>query len=78
VIVIGRTLQEHLTYLLKVFQRFREACLKLTPGKCELFQKEVRYLEKLKAVREWPIPKNKDEIRTQNYWDLDFFHHPVF
>jgi hypothetical protein len=40
-IVIGRTLHEHLTNLRKVFQRFREARLKLNPEKCQLFQKEV-------------------------------------
>jgi hypothetical protein len=58
-----------------VFQRFREAHLKLNPEKCQLFQKEVRYLrhivspggittdpEKLKAVYEWPTPKNKHEV----------------
>jgi hypothetical protein len=76
VIVIGRTFEEHLLKLRKVFQRFREACLKLHPEKCQLLQKEIRYLghivspegistdpEKLKAVREWPTPKNKHEIR---------------
>jgi hypothetical protein len=72
VIVIGRTFEDHLLNLRKVFQRFREACLKLNPDKCQLLQKEVRYLghivspkgistdpDKLKAVREWPTPKNK-------------------
>jgi hypothetical protein len=75
VIIIGRTFQEHLLNLRKVFERFREARLKLNPGKCHLSQKEVKYLghivstegistdnEKLKAVREWPTPKNKHEI----------------
>jgi hypothetical protein len=77
VIVIGRTLQEHLLNLRKVFQWFREAHIKLNPEKCQLFQKEVRYLahivsperittnpEKLEAVREWPTPRNKHEIRS--------------
>jgi hypothetical protein len=77
VIVIGRTFQEHLFNLRKVFQLFREARLKLNPEKCQLLQKEVRYLghivspegittdpEKLKAVREWPTPRNKHEIRS--------------
>jgi hypothetical protein len=77
VIVIGRTFQEHLLNLRKVFQRFREAHLKLNPEKCQLFQKEVRYLghivspegittnsEKLEAVREWPTPRNKHEVRS--------------
>jgi hypothetical protein len=77
VIVIGRTFQEHLLNLRKVFQQFREARLKLNPAKCQLLRKEVRYLghtvssegittdpEKLKVVREWPTPKNKHEIRS--------------
>jgi hypothetical protein len=37
VIVIGRTFEEHLLNLRKVVQRFREACLKLNPEKCQLF-----------------------------------------
>jgi hypothetical protein len=77
VIVIGCTFEEHLIILRKVFQRFREACLKLNPEKCQLLQKEVRYLghtispegistdpEKLKAVRKWSTPKNKHGIRS--------------
>jgi hypothetical protein len=74
VIVIGRTFQEHLTNRWKVFQRIREARLKLNVEKCQLFQEEVRYLispgglttdpEKLKAVKEWPTPKNKHDIRS--------------
>jgi hypothetical protein len=66
--LIGRTFQECLLNL----QR-----LKLNPEKCQLFQKEVQYLqhvvspeeittdpEKLRASREWPTPKNKKEIRS--------------
>jgi hypothetical protein len=34
VIVIGRTFQEHLLNLRKLFQRFREARIKLNPEKC--------------------------------------------
>jgi hypothetical protein len=45
VILIGRTFQEHLLNLQKVFQRFREARLQLNPEKCQLLQKKVRYLE---------------------------------
>jgi hypothetical protein len=77
VIMIGCTFQEHLLNLPKVFQWFREAHLKLNPEKCQLFQKEVCYLghivspegittdpEKLEAVREWPTPRNKHEVRS--------------
>jgi hypothetical protein len=77
VIVIGRTFEEHLLNLRKVFQRFRKVCLKLNPEKCQRLQKKLRYLrhtvspekistdlEKLKAVREWPTAKKKHEIRS--------------
>jgi hypothetical protein len=77
VIVIGRTFKEHLLNLWKVFQWFWEACRKLNPEKCQLLQKEVRYLghivwpegistdpKKLKAMQEWPTLKNKHEIRN--------------
>jgi hypothetical protein len=60
-----------------VFQRLREAHLKLNPEKCQLFQKEVRYLgnivspervttdpEKLEAVKNWPPPTDKHQLRS--------------
>jgi hypothetical protein len=72
VIMIGRTFQEHLLNLWKVFRWFREARLKLNLEKCQLFQKEVWYLrhtvslngvttdpKMLKAIWEWLTPKNK-------------------
>jgi hypothetical protein len=77
IIVIGRTFQEHLDYLRKVFQRLREAQLKMNPEKCRLFLKEVRHLghivspqgvttdpEKLEALRCWPQPKDKHQLRS--------------
>jgi hypothetical protein len=43
VIVISRTFQKHLLNLLRVFQRFQEACLKLNLEKFHLSQKGVWY-----------------------------------
>jgi hypothetical protein len=76
-IVIGRTFQEHLLNLRKVFERFRGARLKLNMGKCQSLQKEVRYLEhivspegistdpeKVRAMQEWPTWNDKHEIRS--------------
>jgi hypothetical protein len=64
VTVNGRTFQEQLDNLQKVFQRLRKAHPKLNPEKCQLFRNEVRYLghivsspevttdpEKLEAVK---------------------------
>jgi hypothetical protein len=77
VIVIGRTFHEHLTNLRKMYQRFRDASLKLNPEKCHPFQKELRYVghivspegiptdpEKLKVMRDWQTPKNKRKVRS--------------
>jgi len=77
VIVIGRTFQEQLDNLQKVFQRLREAHLKLNPKKCHLFRKEVRYLghivsssgvttdpEKLESIKSWPRPNDKQQLRS--------------
>jgi hypothetical protein len=40
-IVIGRTVQEHLHNLQKLFQRFREVHLKLNPGVCQRFPEGI-------------------------------------
>jgi hypothetical protein len=69
-IIFGGTIQEHLLNLRKIFERFRELRLKHKPGKCQFLRKEIKYLghiaspEKLKAVREWPTPKKKPQIRS--------------
>ena len=60
-----------------MFQRFREANLKLKPSKCSLLQSEVRYLghvvskdgvstdpEKVSAVASWPAPKCLTELQA--------------
>ena len=60
-----------------VLQRFRKANLKLSPKKCVLFQREVRYLghilsehgiatdpEKTEVVKSWPISANVKELRS--------------
>ena len=77
IIVFSKDFPSHLERLEEVFQRFRAARLKLKPGKCQLFQKEVSYLghivsqdgvatdpEKVEAVRNWPSPKCVQEVRS--------------
>ena len=69
------TLTDHLHHLRQVFDRIREAGLKLKPTKCRFVAPEVEYLghvltpEGLKtnpatvsAVREFPVPTNLKEV----------------
>ncbi|GBM32085.1 Retrovirus-related Pol polyprotein from transposon 297 [Araneus ventricosus] len=77
IIIVGRTFQEHLNNIRKVFQRLQKANLKLSPKKCRFFRKEVSYLghiisadgvktnpEKSKAVVEWPRPETVHDLRS--------------
>jgi len=77
VIIFGKSFNEMLMNLEKVFECFRSANLKINPKKCELFKKDVKFLghvvssqgvttdpEKIAAVREWPIPHNKKQLRS--------------
>ncbi|GBN62197.1 Retrovirus-related Pol polyprotein from transposon 297, partial [Araneus ventricosus] len=77
IIIVGRTFEEHLNNLRKVFQRLQKANLKLNLKKCRFFQKEVTYLghvisaegvktdpEKIKAVVDWPRPETVHDLRS--------------
>ena len=77
VICVGRDFDTALANLIAVWQRFREANLKLKPKKCHLFQENVTFLghlvspegvrcdpEKVKAVAHWPVPTNLTEVRS--------------
>ena len=77
ILIPGRTFSHHLTNLREVFQRLRAAKLKLSPQKCTLLQREVKFLghiigsagvstdpEKTRAVETWPTPTNLSELRS--------------
>ena len=77
IIVYGKTFEIHLQNLEEVFKRLAEANLKLNPEKCALFQPQVSFLghlvseagiavdpEKIKAVQDWPVPRNVTEVRS--------------
>ncbi|GBN46545.1 Retrovirus-related Pol polyprotein from transposon 297, partial [Araneus ventricosus] len=77
IIIVGRTFEEHLNNLRKVFQRLQKANLKLCPKKCRFFQKEFTYLGhvisaegvktdpgKIKAVVDWPRPETVHDLRS--------------
>lgn len=76
IIVIGRTMEEHLSNLKQVFRRLRDANLRINPEKCEFFKSETKYLghvvsaqgihtdpDKIAAIRELPAPTTLKELR---------------
>ena len=73
----SKTVDEHISWLVEILNRIREAGLKLSPNKCKLFQQEVVFLghivsetgvstdpEKVRAVKEWHVPRNDHELRS--------------
>ena len=70
-------MQEHVFRLRAVFEKLKQARLKLKPSKCELLRQEFIYLghvlskdgiqtdsKKVKAICKWPVPTNVTEVRS--------------
>ena len=77
IIVFSQTPEEYLFRLQAVFDKLKAVRLKLRPSKCELFNKQINYLEhvvgqegvttdpdKIKAVTEWSRPTTVTEVRS--------------
>ena len=77
IIVFSRDFDSHMERLQEIFRRLRAANLKLHVKKCCLFQRRVDFLghvltesgievqpEKIKAVQNWPTPRNLTELRS--------------
>ena len=77
IIVHAAAFEEELNRLRLVFQRLREASLKLSPKKCFLFQRCVAFLghivsgdgvstdpSKTEAIRTWPTPHSAKDVRS--------------
>ena len=67
--------KKHIERLQQVFQRFREANLKINPTKWSFFQTKVQFSgqviskqgleadpEKVKAVQNFPVPQNQTHV----------------
>ena len=76
IIILGRSFNEHLRNLGTVFNRLREAGLRLKPSKCAFFRSEVQYLghiisregvatdpAKVAKVVTWPVPTSKRKVQ---------------
>ena len=77
ILVFSRSIDDHVAGLRKVLERLREAGLKAKPSKCQFGRKTMDYLghvvstegiapqeNKVKAVREFPVPKNPTVVRS--------------
>ena len=77
IFIFSKDLVSHLERLDAVFQKLEKAGLKLKPSKCELFQRQLAYLEhvisakgvatdegKIKAIKNWPTPTNVMEVQS--------------
>ena len=76
-IIFSKTPEEHIKRLQQVFQRFREANLKINPTKCAFFQTKVQFLghvfskngleadpENVKAVQNFQVPQNQKDVKS--------------
>ena len=87
ILVPGRNFEEELYKLHQLFDRLQSAGLKLSPKKCHLFQREVKFLRyvvskdgvatdpaKVQAVQDWPTPTSATE--TKRFLGLcSYYHH---
>ena len=86
IVVLGRTVPDHLHNLQEVLPRFAQYGLKLKPKKCLLFQEKVEFLgrevgankvqqkeeEHVRVVAAWPVPKNTKQV--EQYLGLVNYH----
>jgi RNase H-like domain found in reverse transcriptase/Reverse transcriptase (RNA-dependent DNA polymerase)/Integrase zinc binding domain len=76
IIIMGNSLEKHLSNLELVFKRLAEFNLKIQLDKCEFLKKETEFLghvvtkdgvktnpEKIQKIINWPLPKNDKEIK---------------
>ena len=76
-IIFSRTAEEHIERLREVFQRYKDANLKINPLKCEFFRQHVPFLghivsrdgiqadpAKTSAVRQYPVPKSVTQVKS--------------
>jgi len=76
-IIFSKSAEKHALRLEDALQRFDNTNLQLHPGKCEFAKSQVQYpgfvlsengvaasADKVKAVREYPIPSNAKDVRA--------------
>ena len=89
IVILGNTFTNHLHSLQQVFERLRQANLKLQPAKCSLCHKEVTFLghivspsgiatdpHKTATVANWPVPRCRRDV--QQFLGLAYYYHRFF
>ena len=77
ILIHSHTVEQHFANLLAVFQRLRDANLKLKPSKCHFFRRQVSFLghvisqegvqtdpNKIQNILECPAPRDVHEVRS--------------
>jgi len=76
ILIYSKNEEEHAEHLALVLRFLRENYLYAKISKCSFFESQIHYsghvvskegikmyLENIKAIMEWPIPRNVDEVR---------------
>ena len=77
ILVFGNTGQQHNERLRNIFEKIKNAGIKLGPKKCKILEKEISYLghvisaegiktdpTKVEAIRNWPLPSSVGELKS--------------
>ena len=77
VLLFSRSPEQHIEHLSEVFDRFRQANLRLNPSKCKFALRQVTYLghvlskdgvacdpSKIEVIKSFPVPKNAQQLRS--------------
>ena len=63
IIIFSKNEAEHLKHIAVIFQKLKEAGLKLKESKCDFFKKEIHYLGHLISDKGiYPLPEKLDTI----------------
>lgn len=77
IIIFSDSIESHIDRLSDVLKRINQAGLKISPKKCNLFQRKVKFLghlvsengiepspSKIEAIKDWPTPCNVKDLRS--------------